>query len=215
MALGNEWKRYIRLAEERPEDFVQSDRLEIVWDEETVERFEKDSGRKIGVIYESDYHILVVDLVREGERIFAYERLLLKQSGAIVAIPRYKGKFILLRQYRHALRSEQYAFPRGFGEPGVSALENVKKEISEELGTQREAVHNIIHLGQVVADSGVCGGCADVFACDVEEWDVPVNYEGILSALLLSEKEFTEYIEAGKINDGYTLSAFCLYKNIH
>ena len=33
MALGNEWKRYIRLAEERPEDFVQSDRLEIVWDE--------------------------------------------------------------------------------------------------------------------------------------------------------------------------------------
>lgn len=100
-------------------------------------------------------------------------------------------------------------------EPGVSALENVKKEISEELGTQREDVHNIIHLGQVVADSGVCGGCVDVFVCDVEEWDVPVNYEGILSALLLSEKEFTEYIEAGKINDGYTLSAFCLYKNIH
>ena len=28
----------------------------------------------------------------------------------------------------------------------------------------------------------------------MEAWDVPVNYEGILSALLLSEKEFMEYM---------------------
>ena len=49
-----------------------------------------------------------------------------------VCVPVFEGRFVLLRQYRHAIREFQYGFPRGFGEAGVSVEENVREEIQEE-----------------------------------------------------------------------------------
>ena len=46
-------------------------------DYELVREFEKNTGRKIGIVYQSRYNLLVVDLVENtnGDR-FAYERLI-------------------------------------------------------------------------------------------------------------------------------------------
>ena len=115
---NEEWINYLRLMRERPELFQDDNRLKIVTNLEVVDDFEKKTGKKIGVVYQSEYHLFVVDLVEdtEGYR-FAYERLVpAVRKGAVVSIPIYKGKMVLLRQFRHALRSVQYAFPRGFGE---------------------------------------------------------------------------------------------------
>ena len=73
---------------------------------------------------------VVVDVVRaKNGSLFAYERLMNRvMRGAVVIVPYYNGKYILLRQYRHALREYQYGFPRGFGEEGMSAKENAGKE---------------------------------------------------------------------------------------
>ena len=122
---SKEWRDYLDLAEERPELFKASSRLQIIMDYESVQQFERNTDKKIGVVYRSAYNLLVVDLVEnmKGER-FAYERLIpAVKKGAIVSIPVYDDKFVLLKQYRHAMRAFQYAFPRGFGEEGLSAEE--------------------------------------------------------------------------------------------
>lgn len=118
---SKEWRDYLDLAEERPELFKASSRLQIIMDYESVQQFERNTDKKIGVVYRSAYNLLVVDLVEnmKGER-FAYERLIpAVKKGAIVSIPVYDDKFVLLKQYRHAMRAFQYAFPRGFGEEGL------------------------------------------------------------------------------------------------
>ena len=181
-------------------------------DYESVEQFERNTDKKIGVVYRSAYNLLVVDLVEnmKGER-FAYERLIpAVKKGAIVSIPVYDDKFVLLKQYRHAMRAFQYAFPRGFGEEGLSAEENLQKEIKEETGAD---VKKISHVGTVIADSGIGSNEVDVFACEITEPQLKLHYEGIEEIELLTEKELVKWIAEGRITDGFTLSGYAMYKS--
>ena len=117
MTESNAWKRYRELMTERPELFLQSDMLNIISDSVAVSEFSEKSGKTIGVVYESPYSLLVVDLVEDvnGKR-FAYERLVPARSGGVVGVSVYEGKFVMLKQFRHAIREYQIAFPRGFAE---------------------------------------------------------------------------------------------------
>lgn len=105
------------------------------FDPKELYAFAQKSGRRIGIVYESHYHLMVVDVVRaKNGSLFAYERLMNRvMRGAVVIVPYYNGKYILLRQYRHALREYQYGFPRGFGEEGISAKENAGKNYGKNL----------------------------------------------------------------------------------
>lgn len=204
------WIDYMKLYKERPAAFAPSDELKIILDYDQVLAFEKDSGRHIGVLYESPYNILVVDLVQDpnGKR-FAYERILpTVEKGGVVAIPIFEGKFVLLNQYRHAIRDYQYAFPRGFGENGIAAKANAQKELLEEIGAN---VLQIETLGTIAVDSGLCGNMADAFVCVVDKVEVCPHYEGIKDVVLLSKEELNQWIEEGKINDSFSLSAYSLY----
>ena len=158
------WERYERLEKERPELFVQSDDIKIITDKERVRRFAAETGQPMGVVYESGYSMLVVDLVESGGRCFAYERIVPVNVGAIVSLPVYNGKFVLLKQYRHAMRDHQTALPRGFGEAGLSAEENLRKEIGEELGAE---VLSASFLGRIYTDSGITSACINYFSCEI------------------------------------------------
>ncbi len=208
-SLGTEWEQYLSLMEKRPEAFADTGNIHIVTDPAIVEKFQKNTGRTIGVVYSSPYHLMVVDLVYEQEgKYFAYERILpAVKKGAVVIIPQHRDGFLLLKQYRHALRDYQYAFPRGFGEAGISAEDNVRKEIEEELSAQ---VSNVVSLGTCVADSGLCGDKISVFSCTVETFAVNDGYEGISNVIRLSHKELKQWMKSGKLNDGFTLSAYSL-----
>lgn len=133
-------EKYLELSRTCTELFAQSEELPLVLDPKELYAFAQKSGRRIGIVYESHYHLMVVDVVRaKNGSLFAYERLMNRvMRGAVVIVPYYNGKYILLRQYRHALREYQYGFPRGFGEEGISAKENAGKELWEELGVQAE-----------------------------------------------------------------------------
>ena len=219
---SEEWKRYMQLVSERPEAFSQG-KLEIITDEEAVDHFFQQTGRKLGVVYESPYHMMVVDLVKntsgedcgnQGPRDkqpFAYERLLpAVASGAVVAVPVCQGKLVVLRQFRHAVRRSVLAFPRGFGESGISEEENLVKEIFEELGT--EEVENLRKLGILEGDNGILATRASVYFCEIQEYEKKKGYEGIEDILLFSPGEFEELIGKGEVWDGYTLAAYALFK---
>lgn len=207
--LGAEWEEYLALRNQRPELFEQSDDLEIIFDEQVVSRYQEQNNRTIGVLYRSPFNTLVVDLVRDAQgRTFAYERFIQTSTGmGIVGIPIYNGSFLLLRQYRHAMRGYQYAFPRGYGEDGLSAEEDAAKEFSEELGA---TLNSTTLLGYVIANSGISGDRVAVFSCDVKAYETQEGHEEITNTVLLTREELDSWIAEGRINDGFTLSALAL-----
>ena len=211
MNTENGWRRYLQLMKERPEDFRRDSRglYVLQTDEEVVREFERSTGRRIGVCYESKYKILVVDLLKSADgRLYAYERVLpAVRGGAVVCVTRHADKYVMIRQYRHALGREQIAFVRGYGEYGVSPEDNAKKEVKEELGAD---VRFIAHLGKVAPDSGTYGQTVDVFECEIDDWAMKPGYEGITGTCEYSHDELTMAIAGGQIDDGFSLSAFAL-----
>ena len=71
------WQEYVALMTERPELFREEGWLTIEKDPEVIRRYEQKSGKRIGVVYKSEYHMMVVDLIKgENGTHFCYERLL-------------------------------------------------------------------------------------------------------------------------------------------
>lgn len=206
-----EWKSYCELMQEHPEVFRNTGNIDIVADIRQVTTFVEKTGKKIGVIYQSEYSLWVVDLIKGADgTLFTYERLIqTAMQGAVVVIPCHAGKYILLKQYRHALHDYQYAFPRGFGEDGITSEKNAVKEVAEELGA---VVTGTTYLGKIVADSGYCGNAADVYLCDITEPKCKEGYEGIKEIYALEEAELKQWMKDGKITDGFSLAAWALLR---
>ena len=59
------WRRYLALLRDYPAAFRPHAGLEILTDEETVDRYYERTRIPLGVVYESPYNRMVVDLVRE------------------------------------------------------------------------------------------------------------------------------------------------------
>lgn len=178
--------------------------------------YEINNNTKLGVVYKSDYNIHIVDLIEKKDdkneiiKYHPYERILPKEFGAVVAVAKCKGKFILLKQFRHSIRKDQYTFVRGFGEPNKTPEQNVIKELKEEIGAID--IQKPKFLGKIVADSGLYGNEVSVFTVEIDSFDFSFKKEGIKEILLCSSQELEAYISNKKINDGYTLSAYMLYK---
>ncbi len=202
---------YIKLMEERPEYFKNVTQLIIEKDITNIKEYMKKTGIAIGVVYKSPYSLLVVDLIKDDKGgYYTYERLLPSvKEGAVVMRTMCNGKHVLLKQYRHAIRDYQYSYPRGFGEMGLSSEENVSKELYEEIGCRPSSIKRI---GEVVADSGICGNKIDVYQCNVDYVNITIFNEGIEDVVLLEDEEMERWIKEGKINDGLTLAVYELGK---
>ncbi len=201
--------KYLDLIKKRPEEFVNvagNGSLEIITDKNILTQYIEDNNTVLGVIYESRYHILLVDLVKDcNGRIFQYERLLKQTPGGSVIVPVYKGKFILLKQFRHSMRKETLCFPRGFQEPDLTPEANAANELREELGVED---FKLRFLGNVVADSGVCGNEVAIYYAELNEKPFFKRTEGITQLIEMDEEELGK----SDISDGFTLSGIALYK---
>lgn len=204
--------KYFDLIKKRPYEFIDGE-IQIIIDRNKLNQYEYENNCDLGLIYESPYHILIKDLVCSDNKIFVYERLLKRNpNNAVVIIPVYNGKFVLIKQFRHALRDFQICFPRGFGEQGISVIENAKNELSEELSCK---ILSCDVLGKIVADSGICGDKVSICFCDITEPNINSGYEGIKSIEILSLNEIVELVNKNIINDGFSLSALNLYMSKH
>lgn len=173
-------------------------------------RLEEMYNYRFGIVYQSRYNRFLVDPVLAADgRIFPYERVLPTVEGGVVILTRCRGKYILLRQFRHALRRTQYAFPRGFSEAGAGIVEDVRRELQEELGAT--LAEEPRELGCIAPDSGLTGGCVRVFAAELSEYREMCGHEGILEVAVLSDEELEMRIRDGSIDDGFTLGAYALW----
>jgi len=208
--MQQDWKEYLALLRQHPGEA--GDMLRTVDDPELLTAYSEAHGVRLGIVYKSRWHTLVVDLVRDrAGQLRTYERLLKTVSGSsVVAIPFHGEKLVLLKQFRHALGGYQYCFPRGFAEPGIPPAENARKELREELNCQ-PAEPTL--LGQVVADSGICGEKVWVFRCDISMPRTDGKYENIEGHMEITLPELLQMVRSGQINDGFTLSAIALLQN--
>ena len=207
---SKELKDYFTLMGERPELFLESEIYPIVKDYETILKFEKDTGKKIGVLYASEYNMLLADLIHpEGKEMFVYERIVPVEPNSIVVVAICQNRFVLLKQYRHAIRDFQYSFVRGYGAFGLSPEENAEKELFEEIGSQFISSK---FLGYITADSGLTAGITAVYLCEITEPKYKSIAEGIKEVHLVDPAELEKMIAERDINDGMTLAAYALYE---
>lgn len=182
-------------------------------------------GYRFGIVYASAFNRMIVDpIVRDGDlpmivdegsartaRFYPYERVMPSHGDGVVMVVKKGERFVLLNQYRHAIRRDELGFPRGYAEPNQTPVQNACRELNEELGVEvRE--EDLVPLGRVAPDSGLTGGVVHVFLVNIDHYDVRKQYEGIVDVQELTSAEIKEYImHSGKLEDGYTISAYCLY----
>lgn len=203
--------RYFEILEHFPEQFRESDTLRIIADQEKMIDFHNHTGRDVGVVYESLYHLIVVDLMIDNNgEYFTYLRILNpngKRNG-VVMIPFCKDKIALLRQFRHGTRAWEWELPRGFAEPNLTSEETAALEISEELGA---LVSSVKYEGTIISDSALSGGVVDLFSVCIEDVNVLAANEGIQSFKWVSVLEIKEMILTNQIKDAFTVCAMAKY----
>ena len=199
---------YFELMKERPYLFKESEIIKIEMNKKELEKYERENNRRLGLLYRSKFNMLLVDLIKGGTGYYAYERIVPTSVGsAIVILAKYDNKFVLLKQYRHAIRDYQYALVRVFGEDNTSGEDNAKKELKEEIGAE---VLKSEFLGKVASDSGLTSGIVEIYYCEITEPKLREE-EGIKKIELYTKSELSEKIRNKEITDSFTLAALKLY----
>ncbi len=217
--------RYFELMQEYPHLFLQpeDDGLVIITDPEEIRR-EREAFRNrlaaqgkpsgwlvIGVLVEDPWHLIIRDLVRfPGGQVGGYLRIINRKSlqGGfnVVILPRRGEEYLLLRHFRHDDRAWHWEFPRGFGEPGLTAEECAQKEIQEELG-----VTGVTLIELLCEPEGVDGGTT-YFLAEIPS-DVPIaleREEGISNSIWVQLSELEDMIRRGELEDMFSLKIYLL-----
>lgn len=218
---SQERERYESIRKKWPDLFVnppgaayeilfESSRVSAAETEDEVRLIAKDlpgSWARTGVVYEDPYTILVRDAVhRPDGSLGTYSRALPASGSAGAAVlPLLDGKIVLLRHFRHATRSQHLEIPRGFGEPGVSAADQAREELREEIQAETDT---LTELGGFHSNTGAESGCVELFLATIHDMGQPQTSEGITGMELEPPRQVAEIIRDGGITDSFTIGAF-------
>jgi ADP-ribose pyrophosphatase len=164
----------------------------------------------IGVVLNDPYIVVIRDLVEfPGGHVGGYFRIInradLNGGQGVVVLGEMDGKYLLLNQFRHPVRSWSFEAPRGFGQPETTAEEQAKNEILEEVGGE---IGELVDLGIYYSNTGLEGNKVKLFYAKLKSVGQPAQEEGIESFLWVSLAELEEMIASAKITDGFTIAAY-------
>lgn len=207
---------YEEMWKKRPDLFASEYGIKYILDWVAIERYERETGEVIGVLYQmNDYEMFVVDLVEKGRKLMPHGRIILPHNGVII-IPKVGDRFILEDQYRYPTCRKHLAFPRGHCELGATPEEDAAREITEELG---EAITGLRYIGKTYPETHSDAWYCSVFAGEIIEMQIGEDgvvrrdgYEGIQNLVAYTAEEIDELIRTQKIDCGYTLAAWALYR---
>lgn len=215
-------RKYFKLLEYHPELFLNPDEpgvIKIITDPEKIKTLQarlkkeyKEAGKKtewidIGILGEDQWEYIVRDLVEHPNgRIGGYtrsiSRIALQGGIGVVVMPVQDDKVLLLKHFRHETRSWYWEFPRGYGEPGLSAEENARKELFEEIGLSPA---KLIEIGR---HPGIAFYYAEL---ENGEPRIPAD-EAIQKIESIDLDELENWIISGQITDWFTIIAYMQYK---
>lgn len=221
--MEDEMRQYKEILADHP-DLISNEnaQIKIIQDDRQIQEWVNERKNKnklegkpvdwasIGVILTDPHIVILRDLVEfPGGRKGSYLRIInqadLRGGQGVVILAEMNKKFLLLHQYRHPTRSWSYEFPRGFGEPGVIAEHQAKKEIHEEVGGESD---KLVDLGIYSSNSGLEGNKVVLFYTKLKSVGQPAQEEGIDRILWVSLNELEKMIAEGRITDGFTIAAY-------
>ncbi len=168
------------------------------------------SWADIGVLLDDPYIVVLRDLVEfpDGHR-GGYFRILnradLEGGQGVVVFAEMDKKYLLIHLYRHPTRRWSYEVPRGFGELGISAVDQAKNEIFEEVGGE---ISELTNLGVYYSNTGLEGNQVQLFYAKLKSVGKPAEAEGIKSLRWVSLVELETMIANAEILDGFTIATY-------
>ena len=135
-------------------------------------------------------------------------------DGAAAVIPVMEdGKILMVKQYRNALERDTLEIPAGkLDDPNEEGIVCAARELKEEIGAT--IVNEPILLGNVISDSGLTGNRVDVYLVEIESFQQnQLIHEGIKQIIEIPVNKMDDWIRQGKIDDGFSLSAYALYQS--
>jgi ADP-ribose pyrophosphatase len=216
--------KYFSLMQERPELFINTGdpgELRIIKDPDRIRveqariqeklRLEEkpENWIDIGILAEDEWEYIVRDLVEfPNGRIGGFRREINRKkleggTGAVI-MPVQGDKVLLLNHYRHETREWFWEFPRGWGTVGLSAEENAKKELMEEVGL---APQKLILVWRDPATV--------FFYAEMQRGEPHLQDDEPMQRIeLVTIKELESWISRSKITDWFTILTFLMAKNM-
>lgn len=162
----------------------------------------------LGIVAQDRWVVVLRDLVRFPNGSYGgYIRTLnrrsqIERSGKdVVILVTIGGKVLLMKHFRHDDRQWHWECPRGFGEAGLSAEENARKEVLEETGLEILSMHPLNSTDEQIAYfHAECAGNA-VNGDDQESID---------TFTLVDADTLTQMLRNGQVSDPYTVRAITL-----
>ncbi|MBL8091119.1 MAG: NUDIX domain-containing protein [Anaerolineales bacterium] len=224
----NTLKKYFTLIQERPEMFINKGdkgEIKIITDENRIRAeqkkiratFKKEgkptSWIDIGVLAEDEWFYILRDMVEFPDgRVGGYTRWINRKSeegGGFnsVLICIQSDKILMIRKFRHEERNWSWEFPRGFGEPGLSAEKNARVELYEEIGVSNAKLTCLTKVKEGK------GGTA-VFLVEIPNGQKITleTQEGIAKYRWVKMANLEQIVKKGQLSDWFSLWAYTLYE---
>ncbi|WP_395298304.1 NUDIX hydrolase [Kitasatospora hibisci] len=210
-AMANSMIRYAQLRARHPERFVNTPGgIDILSDPDEIAAAIAAAGAsppESGLVHSDRYITVVRDPVRFPDgRLGLYTRILTTEDNTgVVILPMLRDAILLIEHFRHATRTWHLEAPRGFGVKGMDGRENAARELEEEIGARTV---EIAPLGVLYADSGLLADHVALFTARIGDFGGLDTAEGIRRLVPMTSAEVRSAIGDGRINDGFTISAF-------
>lgn len=222
----NHFEKYLTLMRERPDLFANkgeegeiriiTDKKRILAEQKKIRAKLKQEGKPscwidIGVLAEDEWFYILRDMVEfPNGQVGGYLRWINRKSeeggGYNVVLMCMQGdKVLMIRKFRHENRDWSWEFPRGFGEPGLSAEENARMELQEEVGVSKAKLTCLTKVKQGK------GGTA-VFLVEIPEGQriKLEKEEGLSNYRWVTISQLEKIVKKGQINDWFSLWALVL-----
>lgn len=221
--------KYFSLMQARPEMFKNSGdpgELKIITDKDRIldeqqkirARLQEESNPPewidIGILAEDQWFYILRDMVEfPNGKVGGYLRWINRKSveggGFNSILMCVQGdQVLMIRKFRHEERNWSWEFPRGFGEPGLSAEENARKELLEEIGVEPIRLTLLTEVKE--EKGGTCVYCAELSLDHEIKLDTG---EGLGGFRWVTFAELDNLVKQGQLSDWFSLWAYSLYKS--
>ncbi len=226
----NSLEKYFLLLKKQPELFRNSgdvgeikiitDKKRILAEQKKIRAKLRKEGKPsnwidIGVLAEDQWFYVLRDIVEFPDgRVGGYIRWINRKSteggGFNSVLMCVQGdKVLMIRKFRHEERNWSWEFPRGFGEPGLSAEKNARTELLEEIGVSNAKLTCLTKVKEGK------GGTA-VFLVEIPKGQKITleTHEGIAKYRWVKMTKLEQIVKKGQLSDWFSLWAYSLLKNI-
>ena len=222
-------KRYLELVKQSPDMFKnngEAGEIKIIASEKRILNEQKKIRAKlkkdgkpsnwidIGILAEDQWFYVLRDMVEFPDgRVGGYIRWINRKSSEgggfySVMMCMQGDKVLMIRKFRHEERNWSWEFPRGFGEPGLSAEKNARTELMEEIGVSNAKLTCLTKVKEGK------GGTA-VFLVEIPKGQKITleKHEGLSEYRWVTISRLDQIVKKGQLSDWFSLWAYSLYKS--